>query len=198
MRFFFKETKAACQSRAKDWAERSRLRTEELQGVATALTILGSPEAKKTFESAATTFLQEGSLRKITLHRSNGQKAVTKLQSLATKHPALAELAIEAQSGGHFDKVIGGIDKMIAELRKEEQDDIAHRDRCQGDSNKNANDMEDLQHSIDKAGDAVAAMDDKASNLRDDIKALEEEMESTKAEMEEALKMRNKASDEFK
>merc|ERR1719305_1795500 len=51
---FFEETKTACKNKAMDWAERSRLRTEELAGIA----ILSSEDAKATFESAHTTFLQ--------------------------------------------------------------------------------------------------------------------------------------------
>merc|ERR1719281_1545077 len=66
---FFKDTKKACQDRARDWAERSRLRTEELSGIATAISILGSPEAKETFEKADTTFLQEGSLQTVAIRK---------------------------------------------------------------------------------------------------------------------------------
>merc|ERR1712054_249690 len=44
----------------------------------------------------------------------------------------------------------------------------------------------------------ISSMNDKAGNLRDDINKLEDEIKSTESEMEEALKMRNKANDEFK
>jgi len=142
-------------------------------------------------------------LQTVAVRKVNAATAASsKLRTLAARNPAaassLTELAAEAESAGHFDKVIVAIDKMIAELREEEADDIAHRDRCQGDSNKNANDMDDLKHTIDKAGDAITSMNDKADNLRDDISKLEDEIKSTNTEMEEALKMRNKANDEFK
>merc|ERR1719174_1266074 len=55
---FFEETKAACKAKAAEWAERTRLRTEELQGMAKAIEILTSDEAKQTFESSATTLVQ--------------------------------------------------------------------------------------------------------------------------------------------
>merc|ERR1719160_1303606 len=42
---FFDETKAACQTKAGEWNERARLRTEELQGMGKAIEILSSPEA---------------------------------------------------------------------------------------------------------------------------------------------------------
>merc|ERR1719197_2452995 len=55
---FFEETKAACKAKAAEWAERTRLRTEELQGMGKAIEILTSDEAKATFDSAHSTFLQ--------------------------------------------------------------------------------------------------------------------------------------------
>merc|ERR1719473_438648 len=55
---FFADTKEACSAKADEWAERTRLRTEELGGIAQALKTLDSDEARKIFESSATTFVQ--------------------------------------------------------------------------------------------------------------------------------------------
>merc|ERR1719440_929326 len=49
---FFSETKAACTSKADEWAERSRARTEELAGIAKAIEILASDDAKAKFSKA--------------------------------------------------------------------------------------------------------------------------------------------------
>ena len=46
---FFADTKASCQGKADEWAERTRLRTEELGGIAQALKTLDSEEARATF-----------------------------------------------------------------------------------------------------------------------------------------------------
>merc|ERR1719456_1730511 len=59
---FFDETKKACQMKAREWSERSRLRTEELQGMRKAVHILSSPSAQATFVNATTTLLQTSSL----------------------------------------------------------------------------------------------------------------------------------------
>merc|ERR1719299_338985 len=53
---------------------------------------------------------------------------------------------VQTATEGHFDVVIGSVDKMIAELRQEEQDDIDLRDYCQDEENKVENEIEDLQH----------------------------------------------------
>merc|ERR1719352_909160 len=55
---FFADSKEACQTKAKEWSIRTRLRTEELSGMNEAISILSSGDAKKTFQNATTTFLQ--------------------------------------------------------------------------------------------------------------------------------------------
>merc|ERR1719221_1847657 len=55
---FFEDTKSGCKTKAGEWAERSRLRTEELTGIQKAIEILSSPEAKQTFDSSVNTFIQ--------------------------------------------------------------------------------------------------------------------------------------------
>jgi predicted nucleic acid-binding Zn-ribbon protein len=127
--------------------------------------------------------------------------AAAKLRELATKSPkaaALATLASETETGGHFDHVIVAIDQMIADLRAEEQDDIQHRDRCEKSQNKNANDMEDLNHAIDKAKQDLERMGTKQTELERQVEALIASIEATEQEMEELLKMRNKAVAEFR
>ena len=140
---FFAETKAACQSKATQWAERTRLRTEELQGMRKAIDILTSQSAQKTFVNATTTLLQVSSVGAHHRGQEARTNAISRLQSIVQKYHSLrlAKVAVTLQTGGHFDKVIVAIDQMMGVLRKEEQDDIAHRDRCQVSTGKNTNDM---------------------------------------------------------
>jgi hypothetical protein len=87
---------------------------------------------------------------------------------------------------------------MVADLRKEEQEDIEHRDRCEKSQNKNANDMEVLNHQIDKSAEDLERMGTKQTELERTVDALIESIKETEAEMEELLKMRNKAVAEFR
>jgi len=192
---FFEETKKACKVKAGEWAERSRLRTEELTGIQKGIEILNSPEARATFSSSATTFIQTKSVS-----HAYRMKAYSSLKALATKYKGLAmvEVAVAVKNGGHFDKIMGMIDEMIAALRKEEAEDIAHRDRCQGSQGKNGNDMADLDHDIEKAGDELERMGDKETELKATIKSLEEEIATSKTSLEELLSMRNAESEAFK
>jgi len=190
---FFAATKTSCQEKATQWAQRTRLRTEELQGVAKALEILSSPEAEETFKSAETTFLQIS-----TVNSESGASVYEHLKALATKYSSLrlARIAASAKAG-HFHKVIHAIDKMIALLREEAQLDIKQRDFCEKKQLKNKHDMEDLNFNIEKAEDLLERLGNEAKELEAKVEKLEEEIKTTKTNIKELNQMRAKEDKEF-
>jgi hypothetical protein len=192
---FFAETKESCQTKAAQWAERTRLRTEELNGMAQAIAILSSDEAKGTFVNATTTFLQISSK-----DSSDRAKALARLKELATTFKSLriAKIALALKTSGHFDKVIAMIDRMMVLLRKEEQEDIAHRDRCENSQNANKNSQEDLENSVEKTKESITRMNNTKNEQQTDLTALEKEIEETKKAMEELLAMRNKEQADYR
>jgi len=200
---YFEQTKATCREKAAVWSEITRLRTEELQSINVAISILSSPEAQKTFAAASTTLLQL-----VTRHShsstdvfdsSDGEDAYKRLRSLASRFDnlGLAQIAVMLKTGGHFDKVIVMIDKMIGLLRQEEKDDIEHRDRCQAGMAKNSNDNEDLLHDIEKSEESLKIMRDKEENMNKDLEALESEIDATKKSMDDRLDLRNEERKQF-
>merc|ERR1711933_369679 len=70
-------------------------------------------------QKSVTTFVQLGTDTKTVSHQYR-KKAYAQLRSLAAKYQStsLAEIAVGVKTGGHFDKVMVMIDKMIALLRK--------------------------------------------------------------------------------
>jgi len=158
---FFGQTKGSCKSKAQAWAERTRLRAEELQGMSTAIKILTSDDAKNTFKGATTTLLQLSSMP------ATANIAYAHLQALAGKFGgmALAQIAAEVRAGGHFDKVIHMIENMILKLKAEGQDDIEHRDRCETKQDQNKKNIEDLNFNINKVADKLDRLKDKQKSL---------------------------------
>merc|ERR1719399_2011234 len=90
------------------------------------------------------------------------------------------------------------IDGMIALLRKEEQSDIEHRDRCQNSQNANKNEIADLNHEIDKTEASLERMENQKKDLEEEISQLETDINATKGDMAELLDMRNKEVAEFR
>merc|ERR1712039_757057 len=84
-------------------------------------------------------------------------RAYATIKKLAAKYQnlGLANIAVEVKTGGHFDKIQMMIQQMIDLLRKEEQEDIDHKDRCEGAENANANNKEDVDAGIQKTNNAL-------------------------------------------
>jgi hypothetical protein len=197
---FFADTKEACQSKAEEWSVRTRLRTEELNGMAEAIAILSSEDAKKTFKNATTTFLQVASVKKHRARNTGVTKAYGKISALATQFHSvhLAKIAAAVKLGGHFDKVFVMIDEMIALLRKEEQEDIMHRDLCENSQNANKNALADLESQIKKADALLKRYGNTKKELEDEISKLEDDIKDTDKDMDELLDFRNKEVGEFR
>lgn len=137
---FFDATKAACSAKSNEWTVRSNMRTEELDGIAKALEILTSDEARELFGKAikpgmatptALLQMQAISTNAALPAKRNAYEAV-KAHASSSHSLRLAKIAvaISAAKVGHFDEVIEAIDTMIATLKAEGTEDIAKRDQC--------------------------------------------------------------------
>merc|ERR1719440_1943479 len=84
---FLETTIDACKSKADEWAERSRLRTEELAGMNEAIDILTADSSKSTFTTAHMGFVQLGLERK---HRVALKHIVKTLKKEITAKPVTA------------------------------------------------------------------------------------------------------------
>jgi hypothetical protein len=197
---FFEDTKEACQTKATEWSVRTRLRTEELNGMQVAIKILSSPDAKKTFGASTSTFVQLSAVHKHSESSSDRAKAYNKLKVVAAqlRSRSVAKIAVEVKNGGHFDKVIVMIDEMISLLRKEEQEDIEHRDRCENSQNANGNELDDLAHDIKKTEASLKRQGNTKSELEDEIGALEKEIAASKKDQKELLDFRNNEEADFR
>jgi chromosome segregation ATPase len=86
---------------------------------------------------------------------------------------------------------------MIVTLREEEQDDIKHRDRCEGDMRQNEYQIEDLNSHIQKLEAEIKRAEDQQEELNTRINSLEEDIKATRTQQEELKEMRNTEHEEF-
>jgi len=194
---FFKESKESCALKAKIWAERTRLRTMEMDGITQAINIMTSDSAKKTFKGADSKFLQ---LSASVNHAGDAKrmKAYNHMRSMATRFHslALAQIAIAVKSRGHFDDVITMINKMMAVLREEGAADIAHRDRCEGKENGNKNARADAKKAKANAKANIKRLNQNLLDKTREIGELKKMMKNSKRQMADITmnrKMDNKA-----
>jgi chromosome segregation ATPase len=127
---FFDATAAQCKDKADEWSERSRLRTEELDGINKALEVLTSDDARALFNKAIKTGQEKESF--VEVEATPRSKAFAALKTAAKKSHSLrlAALAAQVRGAGHFDAVISEIDAMVQVLKDEEAEDNKQRDWC--------------------------------------------------------------------
>merc|ERR1719146_113641 len=142
-----------------EYEERVKTRQEEIQAVSQALAILSSDDAHDTF-TATFTFVQVSQKEE-----SKRQSAEQILYNVAkqTGKPRLATLATRMRLDG-FEKVIKEIDGMIADLKKEKDDDVKMKDFCIEALHKNevAQEMKkrDIEQMEAKIADLTATIDE--------------------------------------
>merc|ERR1712127_894850 len=132
---FLAELKVGCATKEKEWADVCKTRQEELVALAETIKILNDDDAlelfKKTLPSAA-------SLLQVAETAQSVRKRALLAIREATEHSRhlgvqpqldLIGLALKGKSQG-FEKVIGMIDEMVANLKKEQEDDEAKKEYC--------------------------------------------------------------------
>merc|ERR1719272_1472255 len=90
------------------------------------------------------------------------------------------------------------IDTMIGLMRKEEAEDIMHRDRGEDKQNANSNAKDDLNAEITKAKAALGRMGNSEGDLKKSLLAVEAEIKGTQKAKDELKTMRNKEETDFK
>jgi hypothetical protein len=202
---FFETARDSCKAKSDEWDERSRLRTEQLDGIEKALKILTSDEARATFAASATraqdTFGTEGSREmdstevtkmsvgdvdflQMEMPREKAYRAIKKVIG-HSKNLRLARIAVAVRTAtqGHFDEVIAEIDRMIELLGEEGQEDIEQRDWCIAEQNNQTNHKENLEYTISQ----LQAKITKAEKKKAELEAEKEDTLKKKADLIEAM-----------
>merc|ERR1712125_212830 len=173
---FLMMLKEKCASTDKEFEERTTTRQLEMEACSKALAVLSSDDAHdlftKTFNPAL--LQKEGAM-----HSERRSQASKLLSAVAQKmqNPRLATLAVRVRLDA-FTRVKKAIDDMVAQLLKEKEDEIKHKDFCVDEFNTNELQTEKKER---EKQDLIAKIED----LELTIKTLTEEIETLKAEIAE-------------
>merc|ERR1719163_1218811 len=198
---FLETTIDACKSKADEWAERSRLRTEELAGMNEAIDILTSDTAKGTFATAVDTFVQLSQKKKILKTSHSALKRTLKTVKVEAAKPKVAEVqtnAKAAQAMKRFEKVQEDIDVMEDDMREEGMEDIKIKAHCDNERREVNNHNENLEFDMDALQKEMDSGEAKKKLLAKQIQHTTSNMQKLKEEMEEYLNTRNAQNEAFK
>jgi hypothetical protein len=173
---FLMMLKEKCQMTDKEWEERQKTRQLEMEAVSKALAILSGDDAHDLFTRTFNPALlqEESSLQKT--RRGQASKLLTDVAKKLNS-PRLATLAYKVRLDA-FTRVKKAIDDMIAQLLKEKEDEIKHKDFCVDEFNTNQLQTEKKER---EKQDLIAKIED----LELTIKTLTEEIEALKAQIAE-------------
>merc|ERR1711933_296494 len=132
---FLMMLKEKCQMTDKEWETRQKTRQLEMEAVSKALAILSGDDAHDLFTRTFNPALLQEESRVQSARRT---QAAAILKAMAAKHnnPRLATLAYKVRLDA-FTRVKKAIDDMIAQLLKEKEDEIKHKDFCVDEFNTN-------------------------------------------------------------
>merc|ERR1719230_368567 len=127
---YLKMLKERCEMMDKEWEARQKMRAEEMEACTKALAVLNSDDAQQTFSRTFNAaFLQ--TLMEATANKQLQSRAsdLLKTEALKLNSPRLNALAVHIRLDA-FTKVKAAIKDMIAELQKQQKEEIAHKDFC--------------------------------------------------------------------
>merc|ERR1719161_3125746 len=202
------QVEASYADKVAEWKERKRLRTEEIASISKAIEILASDDAKDTmgssFKSQGNFFLQDSQDTGRCSPRRRGSRAIETLRKGAEKRgdvrlSALAvSVSLSLASKGHFDAIVGEIDKMISDLRAESDEDLKTKETCEADRMSNTKTAKKTAQAMD---DATALINRKKQTIADctaEIEAIDAKTKETNLQRDEATIARQKENMEFK
>merc|ERR1719221_620924 len=192
---FLMMLKEKCSMTDSEWEERQKTRQLEMEAVSKALAVLSTDDAHDLFTKTFNPSLLQKENSMHSERRSQAskllQKAAQKLQS-----PRLATLAVRVRLDA-FTRVKKAIDDMIAELLKEKEDEIKHKEFCVEEFN--TNELQTEKKEREKA-DLTAKIEDlelTIKQLTEAIDALKAEIAEMQVQLKRAGEDREKENKEF-
>lgn len=184
---FLAKLKKKCSQSDSEYEARVKDRTEEIIAVQETIKILNSDEAFDNFgKTVNTAFLQTSSIS-ANDQRGRSEMQIRQRAAEVLREADLLSLASAAELDA-FVKVKEAIDKMVAELKTQQDDEVKQRDWCKDELANNEREMA-------AADDKKVSLQMKISDLEKTIETLKADIESTKVSIKEAQAQMKKASE---
>jgi len=192
---FLMDLRLTCQTLDRDYAERMKSRMEEIKAVAETIGILTSDDARDMLSKTVTLLQLQSRRSTAQAHKALRNKAVDILRKAAAEldpfgdgaddllpmwggmRPAsqLSMLATKVALDA-FTKIKEAMDKMIADLKTQQADEVKQKEFCTKELNEN-------EQQTYKTNEVMKDLTVKIENLASTIATLEEEISAAKAEI---------------
>jgi chromosome segregation ATPase len=200
---FLAELETGCATKEKEWAEVCKTRQEELVALTETIKILNDDDAlelfKKTLPSAASLLQVTESTKALR------QRALMAIREAASKRVHLQAqpqldliaLALNGKTQG-FDKVIGMIDDMVGNLKKEQADDEAKKEYCDKEFDTSEDKKKELDLKVSDSATAIEELEGSIAALAEEIAALVAGIKALDKAVAEATEIRKSENADYK
>jgi uncharacterized protein YlxW (UPF0749 family) len=198
---YIADTQASCATKADEWGERKRLRKEEKASIAQAIATLRSDDArdlfKKSFDSHGALFVQTSALvRKVEHQHPTLMNGLAQMKRAAVKSGDM-RLLLLAQShagkmgGDPFGPVIKDIDGFLADLKKEEEADMAEKAMCEKERSERTQKVQIFSKQIDMSTTVIGRLTEHIAENQKQVDSINVEIKENEDAKKEATEIRN-------
>jgi len=194
---FLLKLQETCMEGATEWEKRSKLRMEEIQAVAEAISILSTDEARDG-QQATFGFVQlAASKQRVPIENTETRKKVTAiLEQFHAGSPELVAL-LQMAKEDPFAKVVKAIDGLLAKLQVEQADDVKHRDFCISELHENERENATKTADLSRKEAQIADLESQAQVLTETIASLKKEIHELQVELQRASEDRKMENHQF-
>mmetsp|Transcript_28260 Transcript_28260/g.50140 ORF Transcript_28260/g.50140 Transcript_28260/m.50140 type:complete len:687 (-) Transcript_28260:126-2186(-) len=190
-----------CATKATEWDEITKTRSEELVAVAETIKILNDDDALDLFKKALPS-ASASSLMQVKVTTDRKAKALAAIQQSIAKFgnilPRLdfIALALHGKKIG-FEKVIKMIDEMVATLKTEQLDDDHKKEYCAAQFDSTEDKLKALKGTISDLEPKIADTEESIAALASEIEGLQKGISALDASVAEATAQRKSEHEEF-
>jgi hypothetical protein len=191
---FLLDLKERCSVSDAEWDERSKTRALEIQAVTETIGFLADEDNHDTFHRTMG-FLQLSSTRR-TVNRETLRREAAARVLRKSGNKALTQLASKVTVAG-LQQVVEQVETMIADIKKEGDDEVHHRDFCIEQFHKNDLDIKESDYLVEDLTTKVNDLTAMAETLTTEIAALKQKVEDLTVGIQRANELRIKENKEF-
>jgi hypothetical protein len=200
---FLAELEKSCATKTAEWEVIKATRAEELVALADTIKVLNDDDAlelfKKTLPSASASFVQisvsTSALRKQALSMLRSARARVWKKEVRPQLD-LIEMALQGKQQG-FEKVIGMIDEMVVNLKKEQEGDDSLKVYCEKEFDEKDDTKKQLENSISDSETTIEELEGAIKTLTEEIEALEDGVKALDKSVAEATEMRKEEHEDY-
>jgi chromosome segregation ATPase len=189
---------ATCAAKKKEWAERQKMRAEEVSAISEAIKVLNDDDAldlfKKTLSLSQTSnsmgFLQKKSHgASVVLRARDVLRSVCRKGGVHSAEIALIQYSLKSKAID-FSKIIAQIDGMVKVLGEEQKNDDETKTFCDKELAKTDGKKSDTEEAIASSTAMIEEMTDQSATLKDEIASLQKEIKALDKAVAEATEQR--------